>query len=629
MKISSALGFLFLGLFQLPLISFAQQGYTIKQVPLGSVKINDNFWSHWQKSHTIGTIPNAISQIRDSTHRLANFEIAAGVSNGKYSGLVWDDSDVYKVMEGMAYSLQNTPNPELEKLMDHWIDLISKSQEPNGYLVTFYMLNKNDDGLGKNLGMWSDIGRHEMYDGGHLIEAAVAYYKATGKRTFLDVAIKLANNWIASFGPDKRQWVDGHQEAELALVKLYNETNDKRYLDFAHWLLEQRGRGILFGPMTEGNPKQANENIQNEIPVRDLTKATGHAVRAMYMYSGMADVLANSGDSTYLKALNAVWDDVMNGKIYVTGGVGQTGKNEGFDDNYVLPNKTAYCETCAGVGMVIWSSRMNRLFGDAKYVDVLERTMYNAALAGVSLSGVKVNYTNPLESDGNHHRGYQYGIACCPTNVARFLPSIGEYVYATKKDEVFVNLYVGSESKVTIGSTPTTLTQKTNYPWDGKIDLIVNPESAVSGKISLRIPDWCKSYTVKLNNQKVSNGNIQKGYLTIDKEWKKGDVVSLDLDMPVIFNEADPKVKDDVGRRAVQKGPLVYALEQADNKNINLDNVILSSKNKFNVVPGDGILKGINKLQTTVGKDKITFIPYYAWDNREPGRMIVWTKFAN
>jgi DUF1680 family protein len=617
-----------IALFFFPAAANAQHGYAFKEVPFSDVKIDDAFWSKWLERHITGTIPNAINQITNPITRLANFEIAAGVKKGKYRGWVWDDSDMYKVMEGMAYSLQNHADPALEKVMDHWVDLVAKSQEPNGYLVTYYILNKDSDQLGKNLGPWSDIGRHEMYDGGHLIEAAVAYYQATGKRQLLDVAIKLANNWMDTFQP--RHWLNGHEGAELALVKLYAVTKDKRYLEFAHWLLEERGHGHEYGPMVEFADSNSNLNIQNEMPVKDLTIASGHAVRAMYLYSGMADVLANSGDSTYLKALNSIWDDMNNGKVYITGGIGASRDGERFGANYHLPNKDAYCETCASVGVVMWSSRMNRLYGNAKYANMLERTLYNALLAGVSLDGSKVSYTNTLESEGKHHnRDTVYGTACCPSNIARFLPAVGSYIYLTRDNEVLVNLYIGSETKLSIGSTPTTIVQKTDYPYNGRIAITVNPESAVQGKIKLRIPDWCKSYSASLNGKKISGKDLENGYLTMSKEWKKGDGIIINLDMPVVLDSADARTADDVGRRTVQKGPLVYAIEQADNPGLDIQNITLTSKNTFKVVPGDGVLKGINKLQTTVGKDKVTFIPYYAWDNRELGKMLVWVKYSN
>lgn len=602
-------------------------GYPYQKVPLKNVSVNDAFWSPRLKTHAESTIPSAIVQVRDSTARIANFEVAAGVKKGKYNGLVWDDSDVYKVMEGIAYSLTIHPDPELEKLMDYWIDVMAKAQQPDGYLVTFYILSKDDDGLGKNLGRWSDIGRHEMYCGGHMIEAAVAYYKATGKRKFLDVAQKFADHWIATFGPGKRHWAEGHQEPELALVKLYNVTKEKKYLDFAHWLLEERGHGHEFGPMWEMNPR-ANVDILSDIPVKNITEAKGHAVRAMYMYSGMADVLANSGDSTYMHALNSVWDDVVERKMYVTGGVGSMHDGEAFGPAYYLPNKEAYCETCASVGMVLWNSRMCQLKGDAKYANVFERSLYNAVLAGQNLEGDKFFYTNPLAAEGKTHRGGAYGIACCPSNMARFIPQVGEYIYMTGNNELLVNLYIGDETKTSLGNTPVTISQQTQYPWEGKVTIKVDPQQEVTGKIKLRIPDWCKSYTAKLNGKKIGKSILENGYLAINRNWNKGDVIELDFSMPVELVAADPKVEANKGKRAIRKGPIVYCVEEVDNLGVDFDKLTLTSKNKFTVTQGEGILAGVKNLTTTVNGKAITFVPYFAWENRQSGKMNVWLNYS-
>ncbi len=608
-------------------LATAQTGYKLQQVPLQNCTIDDAFWLPRLQKHSNATIPAAIVQLRDSTARIQNFEIAAGEKQGKFKGLVWDDSDVYKVMEGIAYSIMLKPDPGLEKLMDYWIDMMAKAQQPDGYLVTFFILSKEDDGLGKNLGRWSDIGRHEMYDGGHMIEAAIAYYKATGKIKFLEVAGRFADHWIAMFGPGKRHWAEGHQEPELALVKLYNVTNEKKYLDFANWLLEERGHGYEFGPMWEANPR-ANIDILSDIPVKDIVEAKGHAVRAMYMYSGMADIVANTGDSTYLKALNTVWDDVVNKKMYITGGVGSMRDGEAFGPAYYLPNKAAYCETCSSVGMVLWNSRMNLLSGNGKYANVLERSLYNAVLAGQSLSGDKFFYTNPLEAEGKTHRGGEYGIACCPTNMARFIPQIGQYIYMTGANELFVNLYVGSKTKTNIGNTEVTVSQKTNYPWSGKVMLQIDPGSPVNATVKLRIPDWCKKYTVKLNGKNVHQQSPDKDYLSIKRQWNKGDMITLDLEMPVQLVAADPRVKDNVGKRAIQVGPIVYCAEEVDNPGIDLNNITISDKNKFKTVACEGVLEGIKKLTTMASGNNVVFVPYFAWENRKSGKMQVWMNYS-
>lgn len=611
------------------LVTQAQQqhGYPFQKLALKDVSINDAFWSPRLKAHQQNTIPAAIVQVRDSTSRIANFEIAAGVKKGKFNGLIWDDSDVYKVMEGIAYSLINKPDPELEKLMDYWIDVMAKAQQPDGYLVTFYILSKEDDGLGKNLGRWSDIGRHEMYCGGHMIEAAIAYYKATGKRKFLDVAQKFADHWISIFGPGKRHWAEGHQEPELALVKLYNVTNEKKYLDFAYWLLEERGHGHEFGPMWESNPR-ANVDILSDIPVKNITEAKGHAVRAMYMYSAMADVLANSGDTSYKKALNVLWDDVVQRKMYVTGGVGSMHDGEAFGPAYFLPNKEAYCETCANIGMVLWNSRMNLLTGNAKYANVLERSLYNAVLAGQNLAGDKFFYTNPLAAEGKTHRGGAYGIACCPSNMARFIPHVGEYIYMKSNDALFVNLYISNQSKTSLNGSELSISQQTDYPWNGKVVVAIDPAIATTGKIKFRIPDWCKSYSVTLNGKKISQSSLEEGYLAINRSWNKGDKVELDFEMPVELTTADSRVEANKGKRAVSKGPIVYCMEEVDNPAVDFNAFTLSAKNKFKVVDGQGVLKAEKNLSTTAAGQTVILVPYYAWENRQSGKMMVWMNYS-
>lgn len=613
----------------LPSTIIAQEGYIIEQVPFNEVKIDDVFWTSRLKIHKAQTLPACIAQIRDSTGRISNFEKAAifgtGGKRGKFTGTFFDDSDVYKVMEGMAYSLQHTRDPVIEGLMDKWIDWMEKAQQPDGYLNTFFILERNPD-YWPEYGRWSDIGRHEMYCGGHMIEAAVAYYKATGKRKFLDVASRFADHWIDIFGPGKRHWVEGHQEPELALVKLYHVTNKRKYLDFAHWLLEERGHGYEFGPMWESNPL-ANVDILSDIPVADITDVKGHAVRAMYMYSAMADIVANTGDSAYLPALLRVWDDVVLRNMYISGGIGSSDTNEGFVEDYQLPNKTSYCETCSSIGMVFWNARMNMLFGDARYANTMERSMYNAVLAGVSLSGDRFFYTNPHESDGDRHRTPWHGTACCPTNVARFLPSVGNYVYMLKDSDLFVNLYVGGEATFKLGQTPVTVAQQTNYPWEGYVRIGIDPESPVDSKLKLRIPDWCKSYSVRLNGKSIRK-TMEKGYLVIERKWNKGDHIELNFDMPVELVASDPRVKDNIGKRAVQRGPIVYCLEQVDNPGYDLEKLTFSSRNKFQVKDGEGVLKNIKILETRVGQDKVSLIPYYAWENREAGKMLVWVNYT-
>ncbi len=598
---------------------------SIQPVPFTSVKFTHGFWASRLQTHARVTLPVCIAQLRDSSSRISNFQKAAGLKEGEFEGTFFDDSDVYKAMEGMAYSLQNNPNPEIEAILDEWIGYIAKAQQKDGYLNTFFTLPHKRD-YWDDHGRWTDFGRHEMYCGGHMIEAAVAYYNATGKKTFLNVATKFADHLDSTFGPGKRNWVPGHQEIELALVKLYHATNEKKYLDLSKWILEERGKGYMMGPMWMSSD-QSNKNCQNEFPVASLENIAGHAVRDMYMFTGMADVSAAFKDTMYHTALYKLWDDVVLRNMYITGGIGSSHTNEGFVADYDLPNKTAYSETCASVGMVFWNSRMNLMTGNVKYANVMERVMYNAVLAGVSLSGDHFFYVNPLESDGDHHRQRWYGTACCPSNISRFLPSVGNYFYMTDEQSLFINLYAASQTSIDLRGTKVNITQETGYPWDGAIVIKVDAEKEVDANIKLRIPDWCKSYKIKLNGKSITEKKWDEGYLTINKKWAKGDVIALMLDMPVEVVAADPRVKADVGKRAIQRGPIVYCVEQGGNKNVNLNKLVLTAKNKFEVVDGTGVLDGIKVLQTISPSKKINFVPYYAWDNREPGKMLVWVNY--
>ena len=587
----------------------------ITPIDFSHVKINDNFWSPRLKNHVSHTLPVCIDQIENKTGRILNFENAAKRS-GEHSGIFYDDSDVYKALEGIAYSLINKPNPELEKKADEWIDKFAAAQEPDGYINTFYTLT----GLDKR---WTNMDKHEMYCAGHMIEAAVAHYKATGKRKLLDVSIRMADYMMSEFGPGKRHWVPGHEEIELALVKLYEITNQEKYLDFAYWLLEERGHGHG-SKGTEGTWSPIY--YQDEAPVRELSSINGHAVRAMYLFCGMADVAALKNDTGYIGALNRLWHDVASTKMYLTGGIGSSRHNEGFTEPYDLPNYEAYCETCASVGMVFWNSRMHQLTGDSKYIDVLERSMYNGALAGISLKGDLFFYVNPLASHGDHHRKEWYGTACCPSQVSRFLPSIGNYIYGTSEEAIWVNLYIGSKTGVNTGKAEMTLNQQTNYPWDGNVTLTVESlNKPIRKEFRLRIPGWCKSHTVTVNGDAITNPQVEKGYLVINRKWRSGDIITLNMDMPAEMVQADPRVKENTGKRAVQRGPLVYCAEETDNPSF--DELALSSASKLKETFNPALLNGVTVIDAVSGGKTIRYIPYYAWDNREAGQMKVWMDY--
>ncbi|MBD2868854.1 glycoside hydrolase family 127 protein [Paenibacillus arenilitoris] len=590
-------------------------------VPFTKVELNDAFWKPRLANVRKVTQQSCLQQC-ESTGRIANFAKAAGMAEGGHKGMYYDDSDVYKVLEGAAYSLMTGRDPELEAEIDRIIGLIAGAQEADGYLSTYYTLEKPEE-------KWSDMEKHEMYNGGHLIEAAVAYYEATGKRTLLDVACRLADHYDRTFGPGKRHWVEGHEEIELALVKLYRATGEERYWRLALWLLEERGHGRGSGAIWD-KAEWGPAYCQDDVPVRDIKEVKGHAVRAMYLYTAMADTVNVSGDPAYIDALHRVWAHTVERNMYVTGGIGPSKENEGFTHDYDLPNESAYCETCAAIAMAFWNQRMNLLFGHAKYADVVELCMYNGALAGISLSGDRFFYVNPLASRGEHHRVEWFHTSCCPTNLVRFLPSVGGYQYALTEKGVAVNQYMGGEAAIALrGGNRVGIRMETGYPRDGAIRLDVRPEREEAFPVLLRIPGWCRSYKVTVNGEElaVSQAATKDGYLVLDRHWRAGDRIELVLDMPVQVVRSHPNVAENVGHVALQRGPLVYCAEQADNPGLAFDELRLDPDQPFAAVRRDDLLGGVTVITgRAVGGEACAFVPYYAWDNREPGFMQVWVK---
>jgi DUF1680 family protein len=589
----------------------------IEPVDFSHVKITDNFWAPRLKSHATTTLAVCIDQIENKTGRIRNFENAAK-KEGKHSGIFFDDSDVYKALEGIAYTLKNHPNDALERKADEWIDKFAAAQQPDGYINTFYTLT----GLEKR---WQNMDKHEMYCAGHMIEAAVAYFQATGKRKLLDISIRMADHMMSLFGPGKRHWVPGHEEIELALVKLYTTTGNEKYLDFAAWLLEERGHGHG----SKGNEGTWNPiYYQDDKPVREMTDIAGHAVRAMYLYCGMADVAALKRDTGYVEAMRRLWDDVVLRNMYITGGIGSSHHNEGFTNDYDLPNYEAYCETCASVGMVYWNWRMNQFTGDSKYIDVLERSMYNGALAGISLAGDRFFYVNPLASKGQHHRQAWYGCACCPSQISRFLPSIGNYIYGVSSDAIWVNLYIGNSAEFKVNKKSVKLRQETAYPWDGVATLIIESVSApMTETIRLRLPDRNTSYIIDVNGETLVSPAIEKGYAVLNREWRAGDRITLTLNMPVEVVAADPRVSENVGKRALRRGPLVYCAEEVDNAGA-FDQIAFSPETSYQATFQPSLLNGVIAVTAANGNKSFTLIPYYAWDNRQAGQMKVWIDYA-
>ncbi|MFI5193688.1 MAG: glycoside hydrolase family 127 protein [Chitinophagales bacterium] len=611
----------------------------LEPVSYSQVKIDDKFWRSRISAVTNVSIPVCIDQTEVRTPRIRNFEKVAAKKGEKHEGIYYDDSDVYKAVEAIAYSLSNHPDSALEKKADAWIDKIAAAQLPDGYLNTYYTLGD----INKR---WTDMDTHEDYCAGHLIEAAVAYYHTTGKRKLLNVAIRFANEIDSTFRLQNRHWVSGHEEIELALVKLYKTTGNSRYLDLADWYLQQRGHGYF-------DHQRVQDYCQNKLPVKEQTQITGHAVRAMYLYTGAADVAAAKNDSGYMRAMKQVWDDVVYRNMYITGGIGSSGRNEGFTEDYDLPNEEAYCETCASVGMVFWNQRMNMLTGESKYIDVLEKSLYNGALDGLSLRGDRFFYGNPLSSAGGYERSEWFGTACCPANIARLIESLGNYIYAKSDKDIWVNLFIGSNTGIDLKNNTVQIAQKTNYPWEGNIQLTVSPQKKSAFALHVRIPGWAenqaspgntyrfleksgKKWTLTVNGKNIPYA-VENGYAVLNREWKKGDMVLLSLPLEIRKVVAIDSIADDRNKISLQRGPLMYCFEHPDNGG-KVENICIPDTAPFTSHFEDNSLGGImiltaNAPVITVSEDglsvktenkKISAIPYFAWANRGAGEMQVW-----
>jgi uncharacterized protein len=580
-------------------------------VPFTDVKLNDGFWTPRIETNRTQSLPHNFEWCR-RTGRIDNFAKSGKLMQGKFQGLVFNDSDLYKVLEAASYSLAAHPDPALEKTVDEAIAKIAAAQQPDGYLNTYYTLAEP----GKRLTNLRDM--HELYCLGHLIEAAVAHFRATGKRTLLDVAIKYADFIDGVFGPTKRQGVPGHEEIELALVKLYHVTGEKKYFDLANYFIDTRG--------DKAKRELWGKYHQDHLPVRQQSEIVGHAVRAMYLYSGTADVAAKTGDKQLIDAMDRLWQDVARRKMYITGGIGARSEGEAFGDAYELPNDSAYCETCAAIGLALWAHRLNLMHQDAQYADAVERVAYNGILSGVSLDGRRYFYVNPLASDGKHHREPFFDCACCPPNVARFLPSLPGYVYATGESCIYVNLYVAGKAKIALGDNTVTLTQETQYPWDGKVRLTVDPNTPGRFTVALRIPAWCQDAKISFNGTPVAPVTMDKGYAMVRQQWQSGDVLELTMPMPVERIEAHPRVTADVGRVAITRGPLVYCFEAVDNGG-RVKDIVLARDAKFTTESRKDLLGGVTVVQAVAADGrKVTAVPYYSWDHRAPGEMAVWVR---
>jgi DUF1680 family protein len=597
-----------------PQVSQAEQPAhrKLNAVPFTAVKVQDAFWTPRLRTNREVSLPHNFKWC-EQTGRFSNFAKAGKLIEGKFEGIYFNDSDVYKVLEGASYSLADHPDPVLEKAVDEVIAKIAAAQQSNGYLNCYFTLVKPDE-------KWANFrSMHELYCAGHLFEGAVAHAQATGKRTLLDVALKFANHIDETFGPDKRHEVPGHEEIELALVKLYQATGQAKYFELAKFFLDIRGdksqRKEIFGLY-----------CQDHLPVREQSEIVGHAVRAMYLYAGVADVAAYTGDQGYIDAMDRLWKDVVLRKMYITGGIGARHQGEAFGNAYELPNETAYCETCAAIGLAFWAHRLNLMHADAQYADVLERALYNGVLSGLGMDGEHFFYVNPLASDGKHHRQPFFSCACCPSNLVRLVPSIPGYVYAASREAIYVNLYVAGSGEVACADGKVRLTQETRYPWDGAVTLTVEPQQPATFDLNLRIPAWCKGAKLSVNGQPIEKLDLTKGYARLNRQWKAGDAIQLDLPMEIRRMEAHPKVAANVGRVAVQRGPIVYCFEAVDNKE-DVRNILLPHDPRFVAEHRPQLLGGVTVLQGVDRQGRpITAIPYYAWDHREPGAMIVWVR---
>lgn len=628
---------------------FGQQkykDYSISAVNLKNVELTDSFWLPKIKIIQNTTIPYAFDKCQKEG-RMESFLIAGGKLKGKVRGkMPFDDSDLYKIIEGASYSLIILPNKELDAYLDSVIDIIKTGQESDGYLTTWFTIDPNNppsNWVQKTGKRWTgESGSHELYNSGHLFEAAAAHYIATGKRNLLDIAIKNADLLVNSFGPGKLTIPPGHQIVETGLIKLYRITGNEKYLRLAKYFLDWRG-----DPNTH---KLYGEYSQDNMSVVRQTQIQGHAVRAVYMYAAMADIAAIYNNQAYLNAVKKIWDNLVEKKMYITGGIGARHEQESFGKDYELPNSTAYGETCASIGDVYWNHRLFLLTGDAKYYDIIERTLYNGLISGISLDGEKFFYVNPLEADGKFKFNNQgsgtrqswFDCSCCPTNLIRFIPSLPGLIYATQGDCLYVNLYISNKTQININGKKAIIEQQSDCPWKGNIEILINPEKSERFTLKLRIPGWAQnkplpsdlySYTdsisktiIKINGQEIKY-EIKQGYAEITRKWKAPDKIEIVFPMSIRHIIAKKEVKDDNNLAALEYGPIVYCFEGIDNNN-QLGNLTLPDNAVLNVEKRDDLLNGVNvitgEINTKEGQVKIIAVPYFAWSNRGEGTMKIW-----
>ena len=640
---------------------FAQnKDYSFQPVTFTKVHLHDNFWLPRIKTNHTVTIPASFERC-DKTGRVKNFEMAAARSGKFCTTFPFDDTDIYKTIEGASFSLSLFPDRQLETYIDSLIVKVAKAQEPDGYLYTARTIDPLHPHAWSGTERWEKERElsHELYNSGHLYEAAAAHYLATGKKNLLTIALKNADLVCSVFGHDKKHVAPGHEVVEMGLVKLYRITGKKEYLETAKYFVEERGHYSGYDAKSN-DPWRSGAYWQDDKPVTEQTEAEGHAVRAGYLYSAMADIAALTGDEKILKAIDTIWNNMVSKKIYVQGGAGAIPNGERYGGNYELPNTTAYNETCAAIANVYWNQRMFQLHGESKYVDVLEKILYNGLISGVGLDGKSFFYTNAMQIHNSFSHGSMepersgwFECSCCPTNLTRLLPSVPGYVYAQKEDKVFVNLFVNSDASLDILGKKVEIAQQNNYPWDGDLKFVVSPAKALDFSLLMRIPGWArnsvipsdlysfennsdKKVVIKINGAETEYA-IENGYAVLERKWKKGDVVELSLPMEVRRVIANEKVKNDAGKIALQRGPLIYCAEWKDNdgkaSNIIIpENAVFTAEFKPDLLNGVTILKSEvpaiaidnNGLQLTTTKKTFTAIPYYAWANRGKGEMTVW-----
>lgn len=641
-------------------VAYAQtKDYPIKPVSFTNVKLNDRFWTSRIETNRTVTIPASFARC-ENTGRVKNFEMAAARSGKFCTKFPFDDTDIYKTIEGASYSMAVHPDAKLDAYVDSLITIVGKAQETDGYLYTARTIDPLHPHPWSGPERWVKENElsHELYNSGHMFEAAAAHYLATNKRNFLDIALKNADLLVKTFGPGKRHVAPGHEIVEMGLVRLYRITGKKEYLDLAKFFIDERGHRTYDKASTDewknGMYWQDNE------PVIAQDDAEGHAVRAMYLYSGMADVAALTGDKEYITAIDKIWNNMVGKKIYVQGGIGAVPGGERFGADYELPNTTAYNETCAAIGDVFWNQRMFLLHGESKYIDVLEKVLYNGLISGVGLDGQSFFYTNAMQviNGVTHHeleptRSGWFECSCCPTNMARFLPSLSGYMYAQKDNNVFVNLFIAGTANIEVGNKKVSIIQNNNYPWNGALSFAVTPEAPTNFAMRIRIPGWARAEAIpsdlyafqdksaakislKLNGKAIAY-KIENGYAVINRQWSKGDNVELNLPMEAKKVVANQALIDDKGKTALQRGPIMYCAEWKDNGGM-VSNLSIPSNATFKPVAEPGLLNGVTVLKgqilsetkgETAKKVELTAIPYYSWANRGKGEMTVWFPEVN